>query len=80
MTILKVNTNSKQAKALIELVKTFDFVTIIETESEDSFIVEETVELEYNQKFVETVLHSFKYDKDQNLNLLNYGKVYNDNY
>ncbi len=41
MTILKVNTKSKQAKAFIELVKTFDFVTIIEMETEDSSMVEE---------------------------------------
>ena len=63
MTTLKVNTKSKQAKAFIELVKTFDFVTIIETQSEDSCVVEELAEMEYNQKFVETVLHSFIEDK-----------------
>lgn len=63
MTTLKVNTESKQAKAFIELVKTFDFVTIIDSEPETSSMVEEPKEEEYNPKFVETVLNSFKNDK-----------------
>ena len=62
MTTLKVNTESKQAKAFIELVKTFDFVTIIDSEPETSSM-EEPKEEEYNPKFVETVLNSFKNDK-----------------
>ena len=63
MTTLKVNTDSKQAKAFIELVKTLDFVTIIASDSEDSSMVKEPKGEEYNPKFVETVLNSFKNDK-----------------
>ena len=63
MTTLKVNTQSKQAKAFIELVKTFDFVTIIETESEDSAMVHEPMEKEYDPKFVETILKSYLNDE-----------------
>ena len=60
MVIIKVKENSKQAKAFLELVKTFNFVEIIDKS--------ESKKGNYNPKFVSMVKRAQKSGKGKILN------------
>jgi len=56
MVTLRVKENSKQAKAFLELVKTFDFVNFVDTGLNKSTPTNKVVETSYNPEFVAKIL------------------------
>ena len=64
MVTLRVKENSKQAKAFLELVKTFDFVDFVEI---GDVKAKKVSEKNYNPKFVSKVLNSYNNDKRKSI-------------
>lgn len=58
MVTLRVKENSKQAKAFLELVKTFDFVDFVDTGLSKSKPTNKVVETPYNSEFVAKILRA----------------------
>ena len=71
MVTLRVKENSKQAKAFIELVKTFDFVDFVEPKSRKLAAEKKVADKPYNPKFVSKVLNSYNSDKRKTIETAN---------
>ena len=67
MVILRVKENSKQAKAFLELVKTFDFVDFVNMEAKKVVKGKQNLEETYDDTFVLKVLNSYNNDKRQTI-------------